>query len=392
MTIPAIPCDLMVPGGQLSTTTWVLVALAAVSLLLFLYPYLLYPKTLQILSRREFRPAPAKLTVSLLFCAYNEIESLPAKLQNLGELKRIYPALEILVYDDASSDGTYQLLARNQDVLTVVAGSGRMGKAAGMKQLAAQASGNILIFTDANIILSSDAIERALPYYGDDEVGGLCCTIRPEVAAGSATSIVGSTFVALDDRLQQLESATGNVMGATGGLFSIRRELYPSFPDTVQDDFLVSMSVIFQGRRLVKATDVIGYEKVVARSDEEFRRKVRIGARAYHTHACMRQQVRRLSARDRFKYFSRKVLRWYGGMFLILAGVFTLAAAATISTTMLVVSAAASVIGALLMQVAQGGPLASLREILLALLATLTGVVSGMRGHTYATWTPAKSR
>ena len=41
-------------------------------------------------------------------------------------------------------------------------------------------------------------------------------------------------------------------MGADGSIFAVRRELYPDFPDTVQDDFTVSMSAVFAGRRLVR--------------------------------------------------------------------------------------------------------------------------------------------
>jgi cellulose synthase/poly-beta-1,6-N-acetylglucosamine synthase-like glycosyltransferase len=261
-----------------------------------------------------------------------------------------------------------------------------------MKKLAAAASGDILIFTDANIIISTDAIDRLLPYYSDAEVGGVCCTIKMATAAGSSTSEVGADYVAIDDRLQRLESETGNVMGATGGLFSVRRKLYPEFPDTVQDDFTVSMSVIFQGRRLVKAIDVIGFERVVARSDEEFRRKVRIGARAYHTHTFMLPAIRKMTGRDLFKYISRKVLRWYGGLFLILSGVFALAAAATVWIALAVILVVGVLAAGAFSLLATAGPLAKAREILKAILATLLGVIRGMRGQTFATWAPAKSR
>ena len=98
----------------------------------------------------------------------------------------------------------------------------------------------------------------------------------------------------IDDNLQHLESRTGNVMGASGGLFSVRRELYPEFPDTVQDDFTVSMSVVFRGKRLIKARDVIAFERTVSRRDEELRRKVRIGARAFHTHRFLWPQIAQL--------------------------------------------------------------------------------------------------
>ena len=372
--------------------TWILFGLSLACWALFLYPYIIYPQVLRLLSEEPIDPRPARLPVSLLFTAHNEIECLPEKLLNLGELKRAYPDLQILVYDDASTDGTYELLARATDLLTVIRGPGRTGKAAGMKQLAARASGEILLFTDANILLSADVIERLLPYYGDERVGGISCRIETPASQRSVTGAVGSTYVALDDRLQQLESRTGNVMGASGGLFSVRRQLYPDFPDTVQDDFTVSMSVIFQGKRLIKAMDVVAYERTVERRDEEIRRKIRIGARAFHTHMTLRPQIARMSRRDRFKYVSRKMLRWFGGAFVALGTIFGLAAVATLSLSLAALLAVAALLFMAISFRSGVGHLAKLGEAVLAIFATLFGVFQAMRGRTMATWSPAKSR
>lgn len=378
-------------GGAVATT-WILLGLSGCCWALFVYPYLIYPEMLRLLSRRPLRPAPVDLPVSLLFCAHNEIGCIAEKIDNLRRLKQACPVLQVLVYDDASSDGTYELLAGARDVLTVVRGGGRTGKAAGMKELVKCATGDVLIFTDANILLSEDVVQRLLPYYGDAEVGGVSCTIRTSTDPRSATSQIGSTYVALDDRLQLLESLTGNVMGASGGLFSVRRDLYPQFPDTVQDDFTVSMSVIFAGKRLVKAPDVIGYEKTVGRREEEVRRKIRIGARAFHTHAFLWPQIKKMSARDRFKYVSRKMLRWFGGIFLGLGALFGLAAVASVSRTAAAILLLAALVALAVSLRSSAGYLAKIGDIILATFATLVGVLQGMRGRTVATWTPAKSR
>jgi cellulose synthase/poly-beta-1,6-N-acetylglucosamine synthase-like glycosyltransferase len=347
---------------------------------------------LRLLGKRSVRVAPVDLSISLLFCAHNERECLPEKLDNLRQLKARRPDLQILVYDDCSTDGSAELLASEPELLTLVRGKTRCGKAAGMKRLVAGATGDILFFTDANVLLSPDVMDRALPYYADSEVGGLNCTIKMESDSASATSQVGSSYAALDDRLQQLESETGNVMGATGGLFSIRRELYPQFPDTVQDDFTVSMSVIFQGRRLIKARDVIAHEKTVTRQREELRRKIRIGARAYYTHAFLRPQLRLMSFRDKFKYVSRKMLRWFGGFFLALAGIFAFGAIVTISAPLAGIVAFVALAATAVSVGANSGYLANARELVLATFATLIGVLQGMSGRTMATWSPSKSR
>lgn len=374
------------------TATLILAGSSAICWLLYFYPYLLYPLVLRFLSKRPIHAALADCSVTLVFCAYNEIDCLPGKIENLRQLKRARPDLQILAYDDGSTDGTSELLDSVPDLITTIRGPGRTGKAAGMKRLVQQARGVILVFTDADVELQPDSIDRLLPYYGDPDVGGVCCSVKMLSEVRSATSHTGSLYWSWDDRIQQLESATGNVMGASGAMFSVRRELYPEFPDTVQDDFTVSMSVIFSGKRLIKAPDVIAFTNSVSKSDEELRRKMRIGARAYHTHRFLQPQLKRMSPRDRFKYFSHKFLRWFGGLFLLLGALLGLAAVASlsISAAVLLLLFAILIVG-LSIQV-ENGSVGKLGQIGLATFATLFGVMQGMRGRTVATWARANSR
>lgn len=371
------------------TATLILTGGCAICWLLYVYPYLVYPAALRLLSKRPIHPAPADFSVSLLFCAYNEADCLPRKIENLRELKSAWPDLQILVYDDGSSDGTSEMLAGVPDLLTAIRGPGRTGKAAGMKQLARRARGDILLFTDADVLIQADAVDRLLPYYGDSEVGGVCCSVKMLSGGQSATGHTGSLYWSWDDKIHQLESATGNVIGASGAMFSVRRELYPEFPDTVQDDFTVSMSVIFKGKRLIKARDVIAVTDSLTKTGEEIRRKMRIGARAYHTHQFLRPQLTRMSTRDRFKYLSHKFLRWFGGLFLLLGALFGLAAVATLS---LPVAALLLLLGSLAIGISvqmQSGIFGKAGQIGVATFATLLGVLKGMRGHTVATWARA---
>lgn len=373
------------------TTAGILAIICAVALLLFIYPYVIYPLVLRLLGRKPVKVAHVDLSASLLFCAFNEMKGLPAKIDNLRALKRARPGLQILAYDDNSTDGTFELLSTQQDLLTVVRGPGRTGKASGMKRLVKHATGDILVFTDADGLLAEDAVERLMPYYADPEVGGVCGVLRCS-SGDSVTAQVGSSYWGLDEKLRELESETGNVMGAMGSLFSVRRSLYPDFPDTVADDFTVSMSVVFQGKRLIKAPDVVVYHESCVDRSEEMRRKIRIGARAYHTHKYLRSQLRRMSARDRFKYISRKQIRWFGGLFLTIAAVSGLSVVATISPVAagilaLLLVAAVSASGQV-----RSGYLAKGSEALLLIFATFFGVLMAMRGKTVTTWVPANSR
>ncbi|HKY81698.1 MAG TPA: glycosyltransferase [Sphingobium sp.] len=370
-----------------------LVLLLVFSLLAVLWPFLVYPLILRLLPTRAEQTEPAStLSASLLFCAYNEAAAMPEKLANLAMLKQRHPSLELLAFDDGSSDGTAALIEARGDLVRLIRGPGRSGKAHGMKQLAARARGDVLIFTDANVMLDEDAVARLLARYSDPAVGGVLGSLHYVGEGESATASVGSLYWRIEEYLKDEESRTGNVLGADGSIFSIRRALYPDFPDSVLDDLTVSMAVVFAGQRLVKAKEVIARERLVAARGDEYRRKVRIAARAWHTHCHLRPQLRRMAAIDRFKYASRKIVRWFGGVF-VLSGALAGGALAFKLSPWLALSGALLAVVLLWLGVrARGGPLAALVDILIAYAATVQGVVKAMTGRTVTVWNPAKSR
>ena len=109
-----------------------LLALLTISLIALIWPFFLYPMILSLLPRRACGKDKAhRASVSLLFCAYNEGAAMPAKIANLEMLKRRHPDLEILAFDDRSSDDTADQLSARPDLVTLVRGAGRSGKAHG---------------------------------------------------------------------------------------------------------------------------------------------------------------------------------------------------------------------------------------------------------------------
>lgn len=369
---------------------------AVVCAVAVVYPYILYPAILLLQPRRGIergRPdAAGGAQFSLLFCAYNEAASMPSKLANIKELKGRYPHLSVLAFDDGSNDGTADMIEREAPYVRLVRGGGRNGKAHGMKLLAAAAESEFLVFTDANVLLDAAALDALAACYADATVGGVCGALRYLGAEGSATASVGSLYWRLDEKIKDLESATGSVMGADGSIFSTRRNLYPDFPDTVLDDFTVSLECVFRGYRLVKSNDVIAYEQLVSARSDEFSRKIRIAARAFGTHRYLRKKRRGMSGFDRFKYMSHKTIRWFGGAFLIVGAAAGFAAAAIVSPLFAVGS---FVIVALLLALGlytDKGILPSCTDIILAMVANLVGVGRALRGRTAVTWNPAKSR
>jgi chlorobactene glucosyltransferase len=113
---------------------------------------------------RHHYPLKVYPKVSILIPARNEERSIECCVQSL--LAQDYPSFEVLVLDDQSSDGTRAMLERiaiSQPALRIIHGeapsSNQVGKNWACSQLARQAQGELLFFTDADTLSRSDTLK-----------------------------------------------------------------------------------------------------------------------------------------------------------------------------------------------------------------------------------------
>ena len=250
------------------------------SLLVLGWTYAVFPATL--LARARFRPRPhatADITppVSVVIAAHNEEASIGVKLENL--LATDYPAecRQVIVASDGSTDGTDDEVRRFADRGVDLVTPGRVGKAAALDAAAAAATGDILVFTDANSMFAAGALRQLVAPFADPEVGGVAGNqVYRDADVGPAAGEGERRYWDFDRALKKAESLAGNAISATGAIYAIRRSLFRGVPVGVTDDFAVSTDVIAQGKRLVFAPGAVAYEPVAADDRREYRRKVRI--------------------------------------------------------------------------------------------------------------------
>ena len=222
-------------------------------------------------------------------------------------------------------------------------------------------------------------------------VGCVCGHLVYTDSGDNTTATLGSAYWQLEESIKDLESLTGSTMGADGSIFAIRHTLHRPPPPDIIDDMFVSLSILCEGHRVVRAPDALAYEQTTSRPDEEFRRKMRIACQAFNVHRLLWPQLRKTPFLDQYKYVSHKLLRWLTVYFLALAGSCATVGLALMSNWPLVgVLIAASTLPVLGLAM-QSGPIRKLADIALAFVATGLGVLRSLKGDRFQVWTPPSS-
>lgn len=329
---------------------------------------------------------------ALCVCAYNEEAVIRHKAENLLALKRAVPNLEILVYVDAATDRTARILREYGMWMKIHNAHTRQGKTYGMNLLVEQTMAEVVIFSDANVMINEHALAALTQPFVDPEVGCVCGHLKYVNANASLTAGNGSLYWRLEEYIKRLESDTGSVMGADGSLFAIRRQLHHPPPEDMIDDMFVSFSILCDGYRIVRAPDAMAYEESVTAAHEEFRRKIRIACQAFNVHRVLWPRIRQLPALDVYKYVSHKFLRWLSIGWLALAVLFfeagmMAAGLPMIGFALLLLSVIALMLGGVL----KIRPVPQIADILMAFLGSGLGVCYALLGEKFQTWQPALS-
>ncbi len=262
-------------------------------------------------------------TVTIFIAAYNEKEVIPAKITNLHQLDYPSSKLSFLWITDGSTDGSDELI-RQYPRMELLHDPIRRGKVGAINRGMSYVNSEIVIFCDANSMFTKNTIREIVKYFQDPKVGCVAGEKNIIVPDEENASAVGEgSYWKIESKIKWLESEVGSTVGAPGEICAIRRELfYPLEPDTILDDFILSLRVVQKGYFIKYAPNALATETSSFSISDEMKRKIRIAA------GCFQAIPRLKSLLNVFKYgffsiqfFSHKILRWLivpPALFLIL--------------------------------------------------------------------------
>lgn len=216
--------------------------------------------------------------ISIVMVVRNEERWIEAKLLNLLELD--YPAdqCQIVVVSDGSTDTTESILreyAKNPRI-QVSMNQLACGKAAGLNDAIDLAAGEIVVFTDVRQKIESGAIRRIVEDFVDPEVGCVSGALMLGDSESGETGKGMGLYWRIEKKIRELESESGSVVGATGALYAVRRNLLTQVPaGTILDDVYIPMRVVQQGKRVIFDSRARAWDSPDLGGGLEFARKVR---------------------------------------------------------------------------------------------------------------------
>jgi cellulose synthase/poly-beta-1,6-N-acetylglucosamine synthase-like glycosyltransferase len=238
-----------------------------------------YPLLLAALSRIRPRPRQRRATrkaISVLVAAHNEEGVIEAKVGNVRATDYPQSLIEIVVVSDGSTDGTVEA-ARRAGVDRVL-DLPRVGKITALNAAVEAASGEILVFTDADSFLRPNTLDQLLANFADPTVGGVSANeVSGTRSDDSGVARGEGVYWRYEQWIKRLEDKVGSAVSASGRLYAIRRSLFRASTVTAgTDDFVISTQVLKAGSRLAFDEHTLVLVDAPRDAGSELKRKVRV--------------------------------------------------------------------------------------------------------------------
>jgi cellulose synthase/poly-beta-1,6-N-acetylglucosamine synthase-like glycosyltransferase len=277
-------------------TTTLIALLTLTCLALVIYHHVGYPWVLSRWTKRTPQ-RPGALTrrgyvarlgdrqlpgITVIVPAHDEATLIAEKVRNLAALDYPPSRLKVVIACDGCRDETAARAraahaepeCRHLD-LEVREYPVNRGKVAVLNQTIASTNSELVALSDVSALVSIDALLRAASAFADPRMGVVAGGYRL-LAPGSAGE---SAYWDYQLRIKRGEAALGAPLGTHGAFYLFRRRLFsPLAPDTINDDFLLPMSIVADGYRAIYDTEIMALELERADPALDQRRRRRIAA------------------------------------------------------------------------------------------------------------------
>jgi len=235
----------------------------------------------RIIRRPRTRQDCEQPHISIIVACYNEGARIASKLNDCLALQYPHQKLEILVASDGSTDATEQIaeeFAARDARIRLLRSGGRTGKSGVQNLAAAQARGDILLFTDAETQTQPNLLEQIAEDFADPRIG----LVAPVVQFGRFDDAVSKSqgfYWRFELLLRQFESDLGILATASGAALAVRRSVFRPIPAEYGDDCIIPLDVCLDGYRVLQDPRCIVSDEMPHSISGELRVRVRMTAR-----------------------------------------------------------------------------------------------------------------
>lgn len=295
-----------------------------------LHTYVVYPFVLLLITKNKKNKNKIQYTlqdelprIAVVCAAYNEAKVIEEKI--ISTFQTNYPKEKITFYigTDACSDQTVPIIKKLQasfSNLVLEEFTSRTGKIGIINKLCPQATGDILIMTDANVFFREDTFFHLVKHFKNSSVQMVCGNIQKRALNTEAVTTNELQYMNLENHVKYAESKQwSTVMGAEGGCYAFLKEAYKKVPGNFNvDDFFISCLAMRNKKDILFEPEALVDEDLSANTKDEFRRKARIATGNFQNLFYFKDLLSQFYTGQGFAFISHKVLRWLTPFFFLM--------------------------------------------------------------------------
>lgn len=253
------------------------------SVAFILYVLIGYPLLLAVWARLFPKPIPKEFApkrLSVVVPVRNGARWVEGKIRSL--LASNYPAqlIDVLIVSDGSNDATEEIVLNYPDPRVRLLSLPPGGKAIAVSRAFENVTGEVVVLTDVRQDFDPDAIARLIACFRDPSVGVVTGELVIREGLSSEEFNTG-LYWKYEKWIRRNLNRIDAMLGATGSIYAIRRELAVAIPsDILLDDVYLPFRAVFSGSRIYFEDEAKAYDFPTA-LHSEFRRKVRTQAGIY---------------------------------------------------------------------------------------------------------------
>ncbi len=269
--------------------------------------------------------------VSMILSVHNEENIIEAKIKNFLEIDYPENKMQLLIGSDNSNDRTEEIIKRYENQrIKLFSFKERMGKSAVLNGIISKSSGEVILFSDANTLYHKDTVKRIVRHFVEKKVGGVCGKLL--LFSPNERNVGGwgeKIYWSYENKIKELEGKIRTTVGATGGIYAIRKELFQPILEgkNVACDFLIPLKIAQKGFDIVYDNEAIAEETASINIKNEFVRKMRIGSQCFEMLSFIIPLLDMRKGFISFGLWSHKIIRWFMPflmMFVFITNIFLL--------------------------------------------------------------------